>query len=216
MTNFAYAQGIPATNDNPSDDQPPMLINNDNNFLIWNVDHIGFNLANGGYHTILHQPFQTIAAQAAWNPVVTSLVPAAIQTTALAGVNQLFCMNYTPAYAGAPTDTQLFAMTGAAGISQLTGNRALANGGWQWIGGTLLIWGTHSIVGGLTVTFTSVSASTIPFPNACFVVLTTIFGTANSTFAVEITATTATSFTWKPMGAIPAGVTDFSWVAIGN
>ena len=54
MTNFAYTQGIPATNDNPSDDQPNMLINNDNNFLIWNVDHIGFSQANGGIHNVIH------------------------------------------------------------------------------------------------------------------------------------------------------------------
>jgi hypothetical protein len=215
MTNFAYTQGIPATNDNPSDDQPPMLINNDNNFLIWNVDHIGFNQNNGGFHTILHQPFQTINSQAAWNPVISSGVPAAIAATAITGVQQTFSMNYTPAYAFAPTDTQLFSMTGAGGISQLTGNSALAVGGWQWIGGTLLIWGTQSIVGGTTVTFTSVSPTTIPFPNSCFVVLATINGTANSTFAIEIVSKSTTDFVWKAMGSVPGGVTGFSWLAIG-
>lgn len=50
MTNFAYQTGIPATNDNPSDDQPPMLINNDNNFAIWNEDHRGFAQQDGGTH----------------------------------------------------------------------------------------------------------------------------------------------------------------------
>lgn len=50
MTNFAYIKGIPATNDNPSDDQPDMLNNNDNAALIWETDHIGFNAPNGGLH----------------------------------------------------------------------------------------------------------------------------------------------------------------------
>lgn len=50
MTNFAYITGIPATNNNPSDDQPDMMDNNDNAALIWNEDHIGFNAPNGGLH----------------------------------------------------------------------------------------------------------------------------------------------------------------------
>lgn len=50
MTNFAYITGIPATNNNPSDDQPDMLNNNDNGALIWETDHIGFNAPNGGLH----------------------------------------------------------------------------------------------------------------------------------------------------------------------
>lgn len=50
MTNFAYISGIPATNNNPSDDQPDMMDNNDNSALIWETDHIGFNAPNGGLH----------------------------------------------------------------------------------------------------------------------------------------------------------------------
>jgi hypothetical protein len=50
MTNFTARSGIPDVNDNPSDDQPDMQINNDNFIDIWDVDHIGFNAANGGTH----------------------------------------------------------------------------------------------------------------------------------------------------------------------
>lgn len=50
MSNFTYTTGIPATNNNPSNDQPNMQTNNDNNALIWDVDHVGFNAANGGTH----------------------------------------------------------------------------------------------------------------------------------------------------------------------
>lgn len=37
-----YTKGIPFATHNPSDDQPIMQQNNDANFQIWDVDHIGF------------------------------------------------------------------------------------------------------------------------------------------------------------------------------
>jgi hypothetical protein len=41
---IGYTIGIPATNNNPSTDQPNMQVNNDNNFAIWGVDHCTFNV----------------------------------------------------------------------------------------------------------------------------------------------------------------------------
>ena len=41
---IGYTLGIPATNNNPSTDQPNMQVNNDNNFAIWAVDHCTFNV----------------------------------------------------------------------------------------------------------------------------------------------------------------------------
>lgn len=40
---ISYTQGIPASNHAPSADQPPMMVNNDHNFTIWDVDHFTFN-----------------------------------------------------------------------------------------------------------------------------------------------------------------------------
>lgn len=51
MTNFPYYDTVPATNDNPSDDQPLMLDNTVSIEGIWEVDHIGFGANNGGTHT---------------------------------------------------------------------------------------------------------------------------------------------------------------------
>lgn len=48
MTAFTFNVGVPATNNNPSVDQPDMLINNVSNNAIWAVDHVTFNTAGSG------------------------------------------------------------------------------------------------------------------------------------------------------------------------
>lgn len=50
MSSFVYNNGVPAANDNPSDDQPDMLTNAQSIQSILAVDHVGFNTANGGTH----------------------------------------------------------------------------------------------------------------------------------------------------------------------
>ena len=46
MTVFTYNQNVPFATNNPSVDQPQMLINTVSDFGIWNVDHVGFNTTN--------------------------------------------------------------------------------------------------------------------------------------------------------------------------
>ena len=48
MTNFQFSNTVPAAGNDPSSDQPLMLINNQSLFNYLNVDHIGFNANNGG------------------------------------------------------------------------------------------------------------------------------------------------------------------------
>jgi hypothetical protein len=55
MTIFPFSTTIPAAGNNPSNDQPIMLANNQSNASIWNVDHVGFGSAgsagtSGGQH----------------------------------------------------------------------------------------------------------------------------------------------------------------------
>ena len=47
---FTFNAGIPAANNNPSVDQPVMLQNNIATNGIIAVDHVGFNISNGGEH----------------------------------------------------------------------------------------------------------------------------------------------------------------------
>lgn len=48
MTSFTFNNQIPAAANNPSVDQPQMLLNNVSNFDIWEVDHVGFNSVGSG------------------------------------------------------------------------------------------------------------------------------------------------------------------------
>lgn len=50
MVNYTFNDSIPASNNNPSDDQPLMLTNNQNLPALLSVDHVSFNENNGGTH----------------------------------------------------------------------------------------------------------------------------------------------------------------------
>ncbi len=50
MTTFNYNYNIPAANNNPSSDQPLMLENYQSINDLVAVDHVGFEVANGGQH----------------------------------------------------------------------------------------------------------------------------------------------------------------------
>ena len=219
MTNFNFTLGVPNPPDDPSDNVADMQENNDNIAAIIDVDHVGFQQTNGGYHRIVHQPIFPIGGETDW-VAAAGPVRTAIEATKIAGVNQVFALNYTPPFVGATTDTQLFSMTGQGGISQLTGSNAIANGGWCWFGGILAIWGFNPLpVSPINpVVFTAVSPTTIPFPNACFQVFTTIQGTtfATATADIIITAVTPTQFSWVQTGGSRTNMTGFSWLAIGN
>jgi hypothetical protein len=222
MATFTFNTTVPAANDAPRNDQPIMQTNNASTAGIIAVDHIGFNVPNGGYHTLLHQPNQIVGGQAAWNPTAGSGVPAAIAATKIAGVQQTFSMLYTPNSTGATADTQLFSLTGKGGISQLTGCFAFTDG-WAWLGGILLQWGRITGLAGAwpttpqTVTFKDRVAGAIPFANACFSVYVTFIGpTSSSTGDICINSISATNFVWQFTGSSSASFGGFYWAAIGN
>lgn len=50
MTNQPYTTNIPFSTNNPSDDQPIMMSNNNSIPLVLAIDHYAFNDNNGGYH----------------------------------------------------------------------------------------------------------------------------------------------------------------------
>jgi hypothetical protein len=223
-----YTTGIPTAAQSLGITQQPIQ----NNFSVINtafaVDHVAFNNPNAGYHNVIHIPNQTIASQSTWNPVIGSGVPAAIQTTKIAGVQQTFAMNYQPNFTGSSVDTQLFTMTGGGGISQLSGNSA-ASEGWVW-NGMLFQWGAITGKSGAwpgsptALTFkdrkingSGPNSTGIPFPNSCFVVLTTLIGpTSSSTGDLIVTAKSATSFSWQFSGSGSSSFDGFYWLAIGN
>lgn len=103
MTTYSFDDSIPDAANNPSQDQPLMKINNQSTAALIDVDHYGFNVANGGYHDVIHQP-----------PVLAN--PAAIP-----GIGQTF----TKTVSG---DQQLFYESGNGVVSQLSANQAIISG----------------------------------------------------------------------------------------
>jgi len=214
-----------------SSSQPILLGNTNASDDSFGVDHYQFSdtTANNGRHKIIHQT--TLVGGGPLNR--TRSGPSA--TTAnfpsqIAGINQVLAANYTPDYSGSTSDTQLFALTGNNGLSQLTGNDAETDG-WQWIGGVLFQWGvvTSSASTTQTVTFKDRGPSNkgIPFPNNIFSITATVFKStlplSSSPAAVYIlndagvTSPKKDQFQWRYLAVGGTGVPDgFYWMAIGN
>jgi len=173
---FTYIDNIPNGPDNPSNDQPNMQINTNSISGILGVDHVGFNLPNGGYHTIIHQ------------------VPLVSDPSPIAGIGQLYSKNVT---INATTDTQLFYITGLGGISELTGSSATANG-FVWAGGILFQWGKVNSITDGSVSFNS--SPNFNFPHGCFSVQTTPFWVGssepNGAAGISVKNISNTGFTW--------------------
>lgn len=209
MPNFAFNTNLPAAPNNPSDDQPKMLINTNSEFGIWPIDHHGFDDNLGGYHTIIHQDRQTV------DPLP---IPGPPQ------INQLYVREVVPQTAPpGPIDTQLFARTAIGGISQLTGNNASPQG-YQWLGGLLLQWGKLTFINAAqnsgSVTF--LSATSLSFPLSCLNVQATAFYTTTppipsntAQLFVDEASLTNLGFNWAINSVSHGNMKGFYWVAIG-
>lgn len=207
---FPYTRDRPDPPNNPSSDVPDMKINTNSTDSIIGVDHVGFNLPNGGYHTIIHQGVQ------------------ASDPAAIPNINQVYTKLYTPdTTVGSITDTQLFSRTGVGGISQLTGAFATFEG-YQWCGSILVQWGRltpvtgGSFAGGNafgTVIFKDRANSLIPFPTFCLSVIATPFWNAVTpaaagTVTIDVSTLSNLKFDWK-FNSLTTLYTGFMWVAIG-
>lgn len=209
---FTYHTGIPDAPNNPSVDQPKMKTNTNSINSLITVDHQGFNAANGGYHKVIHFVKQT------------SIPPQ------VSGFGQLYVRDYDAGGLIA-ADQQLYYKSGNTGGpslgAQLTGNFSAAEG-WCWTGGILVQWG-HVTYGGSsanhktgTVTFASRSASMIPFPNNCFVVVpglevnNTLNIVTDNMISIRDFSTTQFRYVYNGGGTGSAAYPGFFWVAIGN
>jgi hypothetical protein len=230
MTNVPYNLNIPFASNSPSQDQPRMQENTNSLEALITIDHVGFGDNQGGYHKDIHQPILPVGGETNWNPISGSAGRLAVEAAAIAGVQQIFPLNYTPDATITSTDTQLFSLTGKGGISQLTGSASDGNvlpvpttDGWCWVGGVLIQWGrvTYGVATGGTVTFKDRFPGAIPFPNNLFTVVaseTNNLGAVTSASGVYISTNvltfTKTDFNWSRNTA--SNVTGFQWIAIGN
>ena len=137
MSTFTYNNLVPAAANNPSNDQPDMLINAASIASIVAVDHVGFNTAEGGTHN------QSTYNRLGSKPTVTG-TQVAVYGKASGGVTQLFYEN------SAGTEYQ---MTGSA--------NSAANGYTYLFGGIIFKWGNTSVGPNTTATITF--DTTVPF-----------------------------------------------------
>lgn len=191
MTQFDYTQDIPNGPNNPSADVQPLKVNTNSAFGIIAVDHNGYGVPNGGWHTDIHMVPQSPPA-----PIL--------------GIGQLFTQNVT---VNSATDTQLFFQTGiAGGLSQLTGNHS-ANPGWSIASGIIIQWGTVTPVVNRTLTPVNFNRSF----NNIFVVVVTEKRTnsPNGVDQIYVNAKTNTSFSYYAT-TNGTGFDSFDYIAIGN
>lgn len=186
---FPYNPSIPATNDDPADDQPLMQQNFASINSLINVDHAGFSSVQAGQHNQV-----TFAADN---------VPS-LPTSTVGGNSQgiLFTNNVG-------TVNQLFYYAGTAAQSS-TQYVSAASGSTFLLGGIILKWGKVSgAANNTTVNFASV------FPNNCWSV--TVSGGLTSgtqpTINVNPGSVTTGLFVLKITGTTPV---DVFYVAIGN
>jgi hypothetical protein len=228
MTNQPYVNPLPVGTNNPSFDRPNMTINNNSIEMVLEQDHHAFADQLGGYHLIVHQdPNPLGTGNISFNQVAPRLPSTPIPPIPTPiPINQLMALLVTPNSTSTSTDTQLFNQTANGGWSQLTG--ALTGNsnsdGWVWAGGILLQWGvvSQSFSAGSTtgnVVFKDRVPGAVPFPNNCFVVLTTGFysGSANGagTATIRFSQTSATGFQWT-FNTNSTAYTGFYWFAVGQ
>jgi hypothetical protein len=188
MPNLLYTTGIPASADNPSDDQPNMQVNNDSNASIWNADHFGFNNNKGGRHQQV-----TLSVEVSPPLVEGDLI---LYTKNGNGQNVLWAKNATQ-------DQPLFVGTSLGG----------ANGHTSLFGGIVLQYGSilgSPIANGTVITFPT------PFLSGVFAI--TLGGqtnsTADKTINVKSGSVTLTTFTVITSGS--SNFDALTWIAIGQ
>lgn len=135
---------VPDAPNNPSDDQPKMLLNNISAESIMEVDHIGYGVDNSGIHNLIH--FNNQGTFPADFPF------------AIAGFGQLFTLTIN-------ADQQLFYQTGNGIFSQYV---AATQGSNPSLAGIIYKWGNLT---GKAATNPNQFSFPIAFPNSCFQVI---------------------------------------------
>lgn len=242
MTVFIFNNAVPASANNPSADQPDMLINNQSNQSIWAVDHYGFNEAPdfGGLHKQLRLP--VLAA------IPPGLVAGegTIYTKTADGKSQVFFSNGNSGneYQLTSTNDINFTTFGTyanygvappAGFSKVGGWTFLAGNGGNVVtplapsGGLLFQYGSFYRTSFNSGAFPAGSTGTIDFPRPfvtdCFLVVATPLyndlsappannGVGNISTDYNAGTPSVTDFKYL-FTTVSGGYIGFSWYAIG-
>jgi hypothetical protein len=189
MTLYVFDTGVPAANDNPSEDQPDMLTNNMSTNGLIGTDHITFNIDNGGQHKQV--TFNQDAAQGF--PYVPTLpaTPPVLFTYPVNGLSQLLYYTGT----AAQSSTQYVTLT---------------NGSVLLLAGIIMKWGVVTLPG---TGFNQSVPFVNPFPNNCFSVV------ASNAQITSVTLSSVVAFNTNGFTAVKSsssGTLTISYIAIGN
>lgn len=205
---FPINTTVPATNNDPADDQPIMLQNTQNTVGFLKVDHIAPGTAQiAGYHNLIHM-------------VAPNDSPGFVPS-----VNSLAGQLYTANTALFTNDPQLFYLPpSGGGTNQLTGSLPIQNG-YGYMAGLLVQWGFQPLSPVIppSASQTGVTDFNTPYPTACFVVIGVgTYTTTPNTAPMDLSINTAgfetpgvDSFGYT-MNSGSQQLTGFFWVAIGK
>jgi hypothetical protein len=198
-----YTPGYPPDGSSLGQTKSTIRNNLDGTFETLAIDHVNNNGQPGsqpaGYHTIIHQvPQSSVTTVNNYNQVFSGVPGTLI-------VNGVTTPTIPPG-----GDQQLYSLTGAGALSQLTGRSAASNG-YCWCGGMLFQWGvTIQSTANINVTFP------VAFPNNAFNVQATplrAIGTFTTDFSV--TSLVNSGFTINNANSATTGLA-YYWFAIGN
>lgn len=187
---LTYTTNIPASNHNPSNDQPLMETNTNSIYTIIGIDHFGFNDSNayGGWHQQVTYP----VTRSDPSPLPSG-VASMLYTKTISGVAQLFFAN-------------------ANGTNAVGGFSTLAstNGGVDLPGGIKMRWGQGTI--------TNTTSVTVSYATAGLTALTTTYSvvaqwTSTTREFVRTDNYTASGFNF---GTDSQTSGTFSYIAIGT
>ncbi len=199
-----FTAGYPPDGSSLGQTKSTIRNNIDGTFQTVAIDHVDNNGQPGsqpaGYHKIIHEVSQTSVATVANYNQIFSGVPG---TLIVNGVT-------TPTI---PTggDTQLYSLTGAGVLSQLTGSSKTTNG-YAWVGGILLQWGFDSFTGSQN----PAPSFPVVFPNACLNIQLTILNTNTTVPAAwRLTTQPSASTSGFTSNVQASGNSTLFWFAIG-
>lgn len=193
--NYAFDNSVPAANNNPSEDQPLMLINNQSSASIWQTDHIGFGTDGGG----LHKQVTFATNQSA--PSLTVDGVSGLYANLSSALSQLFFQN----------STQNFQLTGLPVTNSGTNYGITTPWGITINFGT----GTTNTSGNATVTYAIAMSTPVYFVNAMVNTGGSI-PSASSNYTISVNNVGATTMGVKIFLAATTPATSFYYIAIGK
>ncbi len=192
MSVFTYNDGVPGANNDPSEDQPDMLVNTQSIKGIWGPEHytFGTGIDFDGRHTSVSLP--------------NHAAPGLPSYFGVGGV--LYCNSNFPVWQNSANANN--------NIATYVGTPVTTNTGLTYLpGGIIMQWGTTAVSSGAnTLLFAGVGA--INFPNNCFNVQITSIRNSSNVDTVYLISSSTNGFDYRNTSS--GGILSISWVAIGN